>query len=177
MTTEAEIRLRLGMIDSRIIVVLLLLIAGIAMLNLLITSGTALWALLAPVIIPATQLIGVNPATVMAVYRIADSCTNSITPMSSTFILTVGYLQTMRKSAGIGTLVSFTLPAAMAMLLTWTALFGVWYALGNSTWPWITSSITDDAPRSLPAATVPIRYPPRSHHAGRASSGTGAGIP
>ncbi|MFD5321287.1 AbgT family transporter [Streptomyces sp. NPDC127098] len=117
-------------LDAPIFVVLMLLVGAIAMLNLLITSGTALWALLAPVLIPMTMLIGANPATVMAVYRIADSCTNSITPMSATFVLTVGYLQTYQKRAGIGTLVSFTLPAALAMMAAWTALFGIWYALG-----------------------------------------------
>jgi aminobenzoyl-glutamate transport protein len=117
-------------LDAPIFVVLMLLIAGIALLNLLITSGTALWALIAPVVIPMMQLVGANPATVMAVYRIADSCTNSITPMSATFVLTVGYLQTYQKKAGIGTLVSFTLPAALAMMLAWTALFAIWYALG-----------------------------------------------
>ncbi|MFD5337541.1 AbgT family transporter [Streptomyces hawaiiensis] len=45
--------------------------------------------------------------------------------MSATFVLTVGYLQTYQKKAGIGTLVSFTLPAAMAMMAAWTALFAV----------------------------------------------------
>jgi aminobenzoyl-glutamate transport protein len=49
---------------------------------------------------------------------------------SSPFILTVGLLQTYKKSAGIGTLVSFTLPAALAMFVAWTALFALWYALG-----------------------------------------------
>ncbi|MFE5668308.1 AbgT family transporter [Streptomyces niveus] len=117
-------------LDAPVFAVLMLLIAGIALLNLLITSGTALWALIAPVIIPMTMLIGANPATVMAVYRIADSCTNSITPMSATFVLTVGYLQTYQKKAGIGTLVSFTLPAAMAMMVAWIVLFAIWYALG-----------------------------------------------
>ncbi|GAA3774223.1 AbgT family transporter [Streptomyces phyllanthi] len=50
--------------------------------------------------------------------------------MSATFVLTIGYLQTYKKKAGIGTLVSFTLPAAMAMMVVWTALFALWYALG-----------------------------------------------
>ncbi|MBA2806590.1 AbgT family transporter [Streptomyces sp. KM273126] len=117
-------------LNAPVFVVLMILIVGIALLNLLITSGTALWALIAPVIIPMTMLIGANPATVMAVYRIADSCTNSITPMSATFVLTVGYLQTYQKKAGIGTLVSFTLPAALAMMVAWIALFAIWYALG-----------------------------------------------
>lgn len=117
-------------LDAPIFVILLLLIVVVASLNLLVTSGTALWALVAPIIIPMMMLIGTYPATVMAVYRIADSCTNSITPMSSTFILTVGFLQTYRKKAGIGTLLSFTLPAALAMLVAWTVLFAVWYAIG-----------------------------------------------
>ncbi|MET0457092.1 MAG: AbgT family transporter [Mycobacterium sp.] len=120
----------LEQLNAPIFVILLLLIVGIALLNLLITSGSALWALVAPIIIPMMMLVGAQPATVMAVYRIADSCTNSITPMSSTFILTVGFLQTYRKKAGIGTLVSFTLPAAIAMLLAWTALFAIWYVTG-----------------------------------------------
>ncbi|MFE3253464.1 AbgT family transporter [Streptomyces sp. NPDC059209] len=49
---------------------------------------------------------------------------------SATFVLTVGYLQTYQKKAGIGTPVSFTLPAAMAMMVVWIALFALWYALG-----------------------------------------------
>lgn len=117
-------------LDAPIFVILMLLIVVVASLNLLVTSGTALWALVAPILIPMMMLIGAHPATVMAVYRIADSCTNSITPMSSTFVLTVGFLQMYRRKAGIGTLLSFTLPAALAMLLAWTLLFAVWYATG-----------------------------------------------
>ncbi|MEI5132521.1 AbgT family transporter [Streptomyces libani] len=112
------------------LVLFLVLIAAVAGLNLLITSGQALWALVAPVLVPMLMLLHINPATTMALYRIADSCTNSITPMSTTFILTVGFLQTRKKQAGIGTLVSCTLPVAMAMLLVWTALFVVWWLLG-----------------------------------------------
>ncbi|MEU5980245.1 AbgT family transporter [Streptomyces sp. NPDC047315] len=107
-----------------------LLIVAIALMNLVITSGSALWSLVAPALVPMLMLLGTNPATTMALYRIADSCTNSITPMSTSFMLCVGYLQTLRRKAGIGTLVSFTLPVAMVMLVVWTALFFVWYALG-----------------------------------------------
>lgn len=105
-------------------------VLGIAALNLLITSGQALWALVAPVIIPMMMLLGTNPATTMALYRIADSCTNSITPMSTSFVLCVGYLQTLNKKAGIGTLISFTLPCAVVMFIVWFMLFLAWWALG-----------------------------------------------
>ncbi|MFD5782323.1 AbgT family transporter [Streptomyces sp. NPDC126933] len=106
------------------------LIAAVACMNLLITSGQALWALVAPVLVPMLMLLHINPATTMALYRIADSCTNSITPMSTTFMLTVGFIQTRKKNAGIGTLVSCTLPVALAMLVAWTVLFFAWWLLG-----------------------------------------------
>ncbi|REK85696.1 AbgT family transporter [Streptomyces inhibens] len=112
------------------LILFLVLIVAVAGLNLLITSGQALWALVAPVLVPMLMLLHINPATTMALYRIADSCTNSITPMSTSFILTVGFLQTRKKEAGIGTLVSCTLPVALAMLLAWTLLFVVWWLLG-----------------------------------------------
>ncbi|MFC9933862.1 AbgT family transporter [Glutamicibacter sp. NPDC127525] len=108
----------------------LIVVLGVATLNLLITSGQALWALVAPVIVPMMMLLGTNPATTMALYRIADSCTNSITPMSTSFVLCVGYLQTLNKKAGIGTLISFTLPCAVIMFVVWLALFLAWWALG-----------------------------------------------
>lgn len=108
----------------------LIVVVAIAMLNLLITSGQALWALVAPVIVPMMMLLETNPATTMALYRIADSCTNSITPMSTSFVLCVGYLQTLNKKAGIGTLISFTLPCALIMFVVWLGLFFAWWALG-----------------------------------------------
>ncbi|MGW0683798.1 AbgT family transporter [Streptomyces sp. NPDC002754] len=112
------------------LVLFLLLLIAISLINLLITSGSALWSLVAPALIPMMMLLGTSPATTMALYRIADSCTNSISPMGTTFALAVGYLQTLRRKAGIGTLVSFTLPVAMAMLVVWVVLFFAWYLLG-----------------------------------------------
>lgn len=79
------------------LVLFTLLIVAVALMNLLVTSGSALWALVAPALVPMLMLLGTNPATTMALYRIADSCTNSITPMSTSFMLCVGYLQTLRR--------------------------------------------------------------------------------
>ena len=50
--------------------------------------------------------------------------------MSTSFVLTVGYLQTLNRRAGVGTLVSFPLPAAMIMFVVWTLLFAAWWLLG-----------------------------------------------
>jgi aminobenzoyl-glutamate transport protein len=108
----------------------ILAILLISVMNIIITSGSAMWSLLAPILIPMFMYLSIPPETTQLVYRIADSCTNAITPMSAYFVLALGMVQQYRKSAGIGTVVSFTLPLAMSMLAVWTVLFVVWYLLG-----------------------------------------------
>ncbi|MEV2213223.1 AbgT family transporter [Streptomyces sp. NPDC050997] len=109
-------------------------LVGIAVLitfmNLVITSGSALWALAAPVLVPMLMLIGIEPETTQAVYRVADSVTNCVTPMSPYFAMALGFIQQHKKSAGIGTLASFTIPIAAVVWVVWVAFFVVWYLLG-----------------------------------------------
>ena len=75
-------------------------LVGIAVLitfmNLVITSGSALWALAAPVLVPMLMLIGIEPETTQAVYRVADSVTNCVTPMSPYFVMALGFIQQHR---------------------------------------------------------------------------------
>jgi len=99
-------------------------------LNLFITSGAAQWTLMAPVIVPAMMLLGVNPETSQALFRIGDSASNVITPLNLYFALMLTYLQRYRRDAGIGTLVSMTLPVSIVVLVGWTLFFLLWYVLG-----------------------------------------------
>ncbi|MFJ4787833.1 AbgT family transporter [Streptomyces sp. NPDC088794] len=109
-------------------------LVGIAVLitfmNLVITSGSALWALAAPILVPMLMLIGIEPETTQAVYRVADSVTNCVTPMSPYFAMALGFIQQHKKSAGIGTLASFTIPIAAVVWVVWVAFFVAWYLLG-----------------------------------------------
>ncbi|GAF12508.1 aminobenzoyl-glutamate transport protein [Bacillus sp. JCM 19045] len=52
------------------------------LLNLFIFSGSAQWALMAPVFIPMFMLLDYHPALVQLAYRIGDSSTSVITPMN-----------------------------------------------------------------------------------------------
>lgn len=99
-------------------------------LNLFITSGSAQWTLMAPVIVPAMMVLGVNPETSQVLFRIGDSGSHLITPLNVYFALMLTYLQRYRRDAGIGTLVSMTLPIAIAVLVGWSLFFLAWYALG-----------------------------------------------
>ncbi|GAA1083406.1 AbgT family transporter [Nocardiopsis composta] len=100
------------------------------LMNLMITSGSALLTLVAPIFVPMFMLLAIPPETTMAVFRVADSTTNVISPMSPYFAMALGFLQRYRRDAGIGTLLSMTLPLSVCMLIGWTLLLMAWWALG-----------------------------------------------
>lgn len=116
-----------------IAVIFLLVLLLLTLVNIMVTSGSAMWSIAAPVLVPMLMLVDVSPETTQALFRIADSGSTAITPMSPYFVMALGFLQRYRRTAGIGTLASYTLPLAVAMTLAWTALFYVWWMLGI---PW-----------------------------------------
>ena len=106
------------------------ILALLSLVNVLVTSGSAMWAMAAPVVVPMLMLLDVPAETTQALFRIADSGSTAITPMSPYFIMALGFLQRYRKDAGIGTLASYTLPLAVCMTIAWTCLFFAWWWLG-----------------------------------------------
>ncbi|HYC77870.1 MAG TPA: AbgT family transporter, partial [Planctomycetota bacterium] len=111
-------------------VLLIAFILVTAIFNLFMGSASAKWALMAPVFVPMFLLLGYRPEVVQCAYRIGDSCTNVISPMMSYFALIIAFLQRYDRTAGIGTLVSTMLPYSVAFLITWSAFFVGWIALG-----------------------------------------------
>ncbi|GAB3629440.1 aminobenzoyl-glutamate transporter [Pandoraea terrae] len=104
-----------------------------AVLNLMIGSASAQWALTAPVFVPMLMLVGYAPEVIQGAYRIGDSVTNLITPMMSYFGLIVAVAARYRKDIGVGTLMSMMLPYSVAFGIIWSAMFCLWvFALG---WP------------------------------------------
>jgi aminobenzoyl-glutamate transport protein len=98
------------------------------MVNLLIGSASAKWALLAPIFVPMLMQVGLSPELTQAAYRVGDSSTNIITPLMPYFPLTVVFCQRYVKDAGIGTLAAMMLPYSMTFLVSWTLfLLGYWW--------------------------------------------------
>ena len=98
-----------------------------AMVNLLVGSASAKWALLAPIFVPMLMQLGLSPELTQAAYRVGDSTTNIITPLMPYFPLVVVFCQRYVKSTGIGTVVSIMLPYSVCLLVTWTIfLIGYW---------------------------------------------------
>lgn len=101
-----------------------------AIINLVMGSASAKWAIMAPIFIPMFMLLGYSPELVQVAYRVGDSVTNIISPMMSYFALIVAFMQRYDKKAGIGTIVSSMLPYSIVFFIGWSILLMIWIWLG-----------------------------------------------
>src|SRR5262245_45541992 len=101
-----------------------------ATLNLLITSASAKWAILAPIFVPMFTLLGFTPEATQAVFRVGDSSTNIITPLMPYMPFVLAAAQRYDRKAGTGTLITLMLPYSIVFLVFWTVLLLLFYALG-----------------------------------------------
>ena len=102
-----------------------------AVVNLMLGSASAQWAVTAPIFVPMLMLTGYAPEMIQAAYRIGDSTTNIITPMMSYFGLIMAVAIRYKKNTGVGTLMAMMLPYSIAFLVGWIILFCIWvFVLG-----------------------------------------------
>ncbi|NMA54411.1 MAG: AbgT family transporter [Firmicutes bacterium] len=109
---------------------LIVVILFVSTINILVGSSTAKWAMMAPILVPMLGLIGYAPGFSQAVYRVADSVTNTINPLSTYYPFIIAYMQRYDAKAGIGTTIAYQLPYALAFMIAWTALLIAFYVLG-----------------------------------------------
>lgn len=101
-----------------------------ALINILVGSASAKWAILGPVMVPMLMLLGITPEATQAAYRVGDSFTNPITPLLPYFPLILIMCKRYVPSFGIGSLLATMLPLAMWMGIGALAMFAGWYVLG-----------------------------------------------
>ncbi len=104
------------------------LVSGL--LNLVMGSASAKWAIMAPVFVPMLMLLGYSPELIQVAYRIGDSTTNIISPMMTYFALIVAFMTRWDPKAGIGTVIATMLPYTAVFTLVWTILLAIWLTLG-----------------------------------------------
>jgi aminobenzoyl-glutamate transport protein len=119
-------------LDIGTIPLMILFILLTAMINLIMGSASAKWAIMAPVFIPMFMLMNkpLSPEFVQLAYRIGDSTTNIISPMMSYFALIIAFVQRYDKKSGLGTVVALMLPYSIVFLIGWIIFFVIWYYLG-----------------------------------------------
>jgi aminobenzoyl-glutamate transport protein len=101
----------------------------VAFLNIFLGSGSAKWAIFAPIFIPMLAQLGYSPAFVQLLYRIGDSITNCVTPLYIYFPLLLGWIHKYNKNIGIGTIVSLLVPYAVVLFIMWIVLLLIWFWL------------------------------------------------
>jgi len=100
------------------------------LVNLLVGSASAKWALIGTIMVPMLMQLGVSPDLTQAAYRVGDSSTNIITPLLPYFPLIVVFCRRYVPSSGIGTLIALMLPYSLALLVSWTAFLLLFWGLG-----------------------------------------------
>ncbi|QEK13090.1 AbgT family transporter [Crassaminicella thermophila] len=108
-------------------------------INLFLTSGSAKWLILGPIFVPMFAMLGLSPALTQLAYRIGDSSTNIISPLSYYIPVVIGLMDQYKTNEdeqnGIGTVISLMMPYSIAYLIAFTALLIIWYLLKLSIGP------------------------------------------
>lgn len=114
-------------------------------LNLFMTSGSSKWMILAPILIPMLYTLGYSPAMTSVIYRIGDSATNAVAPISSDIALIVGLLAKYNtdksKEPGMGTVFAGCMPYAIATFIAELLILAVWWILKLPLGPGVSMTI------------------------------------
>lgn len=113
--------------------IILVLIIG-AFSDLFVTTPTAKWAILAPVVVPKLMQLNVAPQFSQILLRASDSMANGITPLLAGFVIYISYLNIYNKDKenpitikkGIG----YVMPYFFIISISWILLIIGWYIVG-----------------------------------------------
>ncbi len=102
----------------------------VAFINLFMGSGSAKWALLAPIFVPMFYILGYEPSLTQMLYRVGDSTTNIISPLAPYLGIIIGIAEEYDENCKMGTIISMMMPYTLAMLSTWIIFVVIWISLG-----------------------------------------------
>ncbi|MFA6832133.1 MAG: AbgT family transporter [Bacteroidaceae bacterium] len=114
-------RLQIGTIPTLFIFVLY-----VALVNLLIGSASAKWALMAYIFIPYFADRGLDPAIVQCAYRIGDSATNGITPFFYYLPLFIVLVRQYQPRTTTSHIINYLWRYILAILTVWLLMLGIW---------------------------------------------------
>ena len=110
--------------------------------NIFMSSGSAKWAIFAPIFVPMFMLLGYHPGFTQLLYRLGDSPTNAVTPMGPYIWMVLATAQAKyKKDIKIGTLISNLLPIAVILEVIWVIFFIIWYLIGLPIGPGVGSAL------------------------------------
>src|SRR5699024_10362392 len=100
------------------------------LLNFLITSGSAKWAIEAPIFVPLFMQRGYHPAFTQTAYRIADSSINIITPLFPYMVSILAFMQRYDTNASNGSYMAFMILYSLSFVAAWIILLLIFFFTG-----------------------------------------------
>lgn len=113
----------IGLANSPILIMICFILLT-ALINLFVGGLTSKWMLLGPIFVPMLYQANamMTPEVVSAAYRVADSCSNTITPLMTYAGVILLYMRKYKPSFTIGDMITTMLPYSIVFLISWTIL-------------------------------------------------------
>jgi aminobenzoyl-glutamate transport protein len=110
-----------------------------AFVNIFMSSGSAKWAIFAPIFVPMFMLLGYHPAFAQLLYRLGDSPGNSVTPMMPYLWMMLSVAQEKYDpKCTVGTFISNLIPLAVILQIAWILFMMIWVGLNIPLGPGVT---------------------------------------
>lgn len=102
----------------------------VIILNLFIGSASAKWTILGPVLVPMLMLLGYHPAWTQLLYRIGDSPSNAMSPLSPFLFMCLSVInEKYDKNMKLGSFLAPCIPTIVIIQVIWIIFALLWFYL------------------------------------------------
>ena len=116
--------------NASFVILIILGFITVAISNIFLTSLSSKWTLFVPQLIPLFMKSNLTPEFTGAIFRLASSVTNLITPMLPYFVIFIGFIGLYSKSDfSIKKCYKLIIPYFVAVTLLWLFIIFGWYVL------------------------------------------------
>ena len=103
----------------------------VTVVDVFFSSGSAKWAIFAPIFVPMFMLLGYHPAFAQIIYRLGDSAGNLFGPTSAYLWMMLSVAQAKYdKDIKIGKIISCNFSVAIILEIFWILMLVAWMMLG-----------------------------------------------
>lgn len=103
----------------------------VVIVNLFMGSASAKWTIFGPVFVPMLMMLGYHPAWTQLLYRIGDSPSNAISPLSPYLFMCLAVINEKYDSdMKLGSFLAPCIPTIIIIQIVWILFALIWFALG-----------------------------------------------
>lgn len=112
----------------------------VIIVNLFMGSASAKWTIFGPILVPMLMMLNFHPAWTQLLYRIGDSPSNAISPLSPYLFMCLAVInEKYDKDMKLGSFITPCLPTITIVQISWIIFALVWYLIGLPLGPGVTA--------------------------------------